>query len=52
MIVPKAMRSEILLKIHSSHQGIVSCLREAKDIVFWPGMNPEIKVLVERCSLC
>ena len=52
VIVPKAMRSEILSRIHSSHQGIVSCLRKAKDIVFWPGMNSEIKALVERCSVC
>ena len=52
VIVPKAMRSEILSRIHSSHQGIVSCLRKAKDIVFWPGMNSEIRALVERCSIC
>ena len=39
VIVPKAMRSEILSRIHSSHQGIVSCLRKAKGIVVWPGMN-------------
>ena len=29
-----------------------SCLRKAKDIVFWPEMNSEIKALVERCSIC
>ena len=52
VIVPKAMRSEILSRIHSSHQGIVPCLRKAKDIVFWPGMNSEIKALVESCSIC
>lgn len=52
VIVPKAMRSEILSRIHSSHQGIMSCLRKAKDIVFWPGMNSEIKALVERCTVC
>ena len=28
------------------------CLRKAKDIVFWPGMNSEIKALVERCTVC
>ena len=49
VIVPKAIRSEILSRIHSSHQGCVSCLRKAKDIVFWPGMKDE---LVERCSIC
>ena len=39
VIVPKAMRSEMLSWIHSSHQGIVSWLRKVKDIVFCPGMN-------------
>ena len=48
---PKAMRPEILSRIHSSHQGVASCLRKARDIVFWPGMSTEIKVLVERCSV-
>ena len=52
VIVPKAILPEILTRIHSSHQGIVSCLRKAKDIVFWPGMNSQIKALVERCSIC
>ena len=46
------MRSEILSRIHSGHQRILSCLRKAKDIVFWPGMNSEIKALVERCAVC
>ena len=30
----------------------MSCLRKAEDIVFWRGMNSEIKALVERCSVC
>jgi len=52
VIFPKAMRPEMLSRIHSSHQGVASCLRKAKDLVFWPGMNSEIKALVERCSTC
>ena len=51
-IVPKAMRPEMLLRIHSSHQGIASCPRKAKNMVSWPGMNSEIKAIVERCSVC
>ena len=42
----------MLSRIHSSHQGVASCLRKAKDIVFWPGMNSEVKALVERCAVC
>ena len=52
VIVHKAMRPEILSRIHSSHQGVASCLRKARDIVFWPGMSAEIKDLVKRCSVC
>ena len=52
VIVPKAMRSEILSKLHSSHQGIVSCLRKVKGMVFWPGMNSETKSLVEIYIVC
>jgi len=52
VIVPKAMRPGMLSRSHSSHQGVASRLRKAKDIVFWPGMNSEIKALVKRCSTC
>ena len=52
VIVPKAMKPEILSRIHSSHQGVASCLRKARDIVFWPGMSAEIKDQVEKCSVC
>ena len=52
VIVPKAMRPEIVLRIHSSHQGVASCLRKARDIVFWPRMSADIKDQVEKCSVC
>ena len=52
VIVPKVMRPEILSRIHSSHQGVASCLRKARDIVFWPGMRAEIKDQVEKFSVC
>ena len=52
VIIPKAMRPERLSRIHSSHQGIASCLRKAEEIVFWLGTNSEIKAVVERCSVC
>ena len=34
VIVPKAMRPEILSRIHLSHQDVASCLGKARDIVF------------------
>ena len=52
VIIPTVMRAEILSKIHSSHMGIESCLRKAKDIVFWPGMSNRIKETVTSCQVC
>ena len=46
------MRTEITSRIHSSHLGIEACLRKARDAVFWPSMNSEIKEAVTRCSVC
>ena len=52
VIIPKAMRLEMISRIHSSHLGIKSCLRKARDLVFWPSMNSEIKEAVIKCSVC
>ena len=52
LIIPKALRSEVTARIHSSHLGIESCLRKARDLVFWPSMNSEIKETITNCSIC
>ena len=52
IVIPKAMRPELLTKIHSSHLGIAACLRKAKVALFWPHMSSEIKDMVGRYELC
>ena len=52
IVIPKAMRPELLTRIHSSHLGIAACLRKAKVALFWPHMSSEIKDLVGRCEVC
>ena len=52
-IIPKAMRVEMINKIHNtSHLGVQKCLRRARDIVFWPGINGQIKESVAKCAIC
>lgn len=46
------MRPEMLTKIHASHLGIEASLRKAKDTLFWPYMNTDIKEEVEKCETC
>ena len=52
VIVPTALRKEMMKGIHASHQGQQACLRRAKDALFWPGMSSQIKEAVGNCSLC
>ena len=52
VIVPTALRKEMMKRIHASHQGQQACLRRAKDALFWPGMSSQIKEAGSNCSLC
>ncbi|KAK3710878.1 hypothetical protein QZH41_014864 [Actinostola sp. cb2023] len=52
VIIPRVMRANTLSRIHSSHLGAESCLRKARDIVFWPGMTSDVKETVAKCSVC
>ena len=46
------MRKEMLDHIHESHQGIVQCKQRARDILFWPGMSPQIEDKVSKWPVC
>ena len=52
IVIPKALRPEVITRLHSSHQGIESCLRKARDRVYWPHMNSDIKETVMKCEIC
>ena len=52
MIIPKAMRSEMLSQIHSAHLGITLCQNRARSVMYWPNINSEIKNEVDKCHIC
>ena len=52
VIIPSSMRAEMLKLIHSSHFGIEKCKRQARDVVFWPGMSSQIHDVVSNCNIC
>ena len=52
VVIPKALRGEMKMKIHSSHMGAESCLRRARECIFWPGMNAEVKEMIAACETC
>jgi hypothetical protein len=52
VIVPKALQGYILEKIHTGHMGISKCQLRARDTVFWPKINQQIKDIVNNCTTC
>ena len=52
VMVPSALRLDVLDKIHPGHQGIQKCCERAKSGVWWPGLRKQIKDLVKECPTC
>ena len=45
ILVPKSAQPIIVTRIHASHIGVESCLRKARDVLFWPQMSQDIKIM-------
>lgn len=52
VVIPHSMRGQMKKAIHTSHIGIESCLRRARECLFWPGMNADIKQYISMCETC
>ena len=52
IIIPDKKREEILKQIHEGHLGFNKCQMRAKETVYWPGWNKQLKQLILNCQLC
>ena len=52
IVVPNALRKQILQRLHESHQGIARTKKRARQTVFWPGISSDIKNTVDACEAC
>lgn len=52
LVIPAAMREEMIKAAHIGHFGIDKSLGRARDIMFWPGMSKQITEYVQRCTIC
>lgn len=52
VIIPKALRREMLIRVHTSHIGGEACYRQARDTLYWPGMRAAIINYVGKCTIC
>lgn len=51
-VVPLRCRPRILQMLHNAHPGIVRMKSLARCYAYWPGIDNEIKSVVEACSSC
>ncbi|VDI09095.1 Hypothetical predicted protein [Mytilus galloprovincialis] len=42
----------MIRRIHSSYIGVERCLRRARESLYWPGLNSEVKDFILRCETC
>ena len=52
LVIPSALRKEVLSELHASHQGRLRTKQRAKLIVYWPGLDNEIDNLILGCTMC
>lgn len=52
LVVPTALRKELMAVVHSSHIGIEGCKRRACDTLYWPRMATELREYISKCDVC
>ena len=52
VIIPTSLKQKYIDKIHAGHTGIGSCLKKAREFVFWVNYSKDIQEAIEKCSLC
>ena len=46
------MRKKIKEALHTAHIGVESTLCRARECIYWPSMNFDIKVMISQCEIC
>ncbi|XP_019737023.1 uncharacterized protein K02A2.6-like [Hippocampus comes] len=51
-VIPSSLRPRILNMAHDGHLGIVRVKQRCRSLVWWPGIDRDIEVMVKDCTAC
>ncbi len=52
IVIPTALRSNVLNQLHGGHQGLTKCRERARSMVWWPSIGAQITKKVRSCDFC
>ena len=52
IVIPQPLRKQTLSDLHAAHQGIASTTRRARETIYWPHLNQELKDHIAGCPTC
>ena len=52
VIVPSALHTETLTRLHDGHQGLTATLQRARRTVYWPNLQDEVSAMLLQCKEC
>eukprot|EP00057_Strongylocentrotus_purpuratus_P005393 XP_003730869.1 PREDICTED: uncharacterized protein K02A2.6-like [Strongylocentrotus purpuratus] len=52
LVIPRALRLDILQRLHQGHLGITKCRARARQSVWWPGLSKSAEEMISRCTTC
>ena len=52
VVIPAALRAEMMAKCHATHIGMEGCLRRDRESMYWPRMSTDLKEYMSKCDVC
>lgn len=52
VIIPGKYREQVLAELHQDHPGISRMKEVGRSLVWWPGFDHDVEVLVKQCTPC
>ena len=52
MLIPQALRSSVVELLHEGHQGVNGMAANARERLFWPGLDAHLRLAKSQCHNC